>query len=191
MSSAKQSSDWGRRGLCPGCGKKPKPGLKRCESCLAKQRDYDKKWRMTHQEKGGEVEPQCKPSKGPMRPEHTWDEDGICEACGAKQTPLTVLPKAGPLVPAKPKRTGLDDGPLLPRARPGKGARHKPSDEHRAAFVGAASVMVESKADVATIPDPLAAVLAGLELERDELEIAIATLKRLEARKATARTAGA
>ncbi len=186
MSSTKQSQDWGRRGLCPGCGKKPKPGFKRCEPCLAKQRDYDKKWRITHQEKGANVEPQCKPSKGPMRPEHKWDEDGICEACGARRTTFapTRLPAAGP----------------LPRARPGKGARHKPSDEHRAAFFEASSIVAKprkeaaiearSVEDVATIPDPIVATLAALELERDELDIAIATLRRLEARKVTARTVG-
>jgi hypothetical protein len=118
------------------------------------------------------MEPACKPSGKPMRNEHDWDEEiGVCKACGAKGT--TFAPRPAPAAP-------------LPKARPGKGARHKPSPAHRAAFAGQMLTPAPPREEVATIPDPLVAALAALELERDEIDIAIATLRRLQGRKATA-----
>lgn len=154
------------------------------------------------------MEPQCKPSKGPMRPEHSYDEDGICTACGS--TRATFAPRPEPVEVSAPRKP-------LPKARPGKGASHKPSPAHAAAFAEARSFVAAPKPepakdvntlaatldrsllreypkpdseDVATIPDPMAATIAALELERDELDVTIATLKRLHGRSRASEQGG-
>jgi hypothetical protein len=136
---------------------------------------------------GFTVEPQCKPKSGPMRAEHDWDDEvGVCTVCGVKRSAATSpsvspWPATRPIVAPPP---GAADG-----VRRSAGGKRKPTLEQRMAF-GSGTLSPapppQSRAveDLATIPDPAAAVLAELELERDELEVAIDTLKRRQARKA-------
>lgn len=142
---------------------------------------------------GFSVEPQCKPAGKPMRPEHDPDyEVGACRACGAKLAPA---PAATPRAQERPivVRGAADS---LTRSA---GGRSKPTREQRQAFHGQSLTPAPPPAepatsrpnpdppgpeDVARIPDPIAATIATLELERAELEVAIETLKRVQGRKA-------
>lgn len=144
---------------------------------------------------GFSVEPQCKPSSGPMRAEHDWDEEvGACRVCGAKRRSATP-PAASPRPPQRPIVVrGAADG-----LRRSAGGRRTPTPEQRLAFqshtLTPAPVLArplpppppadpDEQPDLGTIPEPMAAAIAALELERDELKIAIETLKRLQGRKA-------
>jgi hypothetical protein len=97
-----------------------------------------------------------------MRPDHEWDDDtGLCMACGAKRTTFAPPPELRAVAPAPPVRAkARHDARALPRGRPAG----PPAEE-----------------SVARID--YSGVIAALELERDELEIAIATLRRLRDRK--------
>jgi hypothetical protein len=78
---------------------------------------------------------------------------------------------------------------------PAPAPRETPATESVKAFVGAvvdrqdahalvaAMVERETISDVATIPDPIAATIAVLELERSEIDVTIETLRRLQGRK--------
>lgn len=79
-------------------------------------------WLKQQREKGGaSVEPQCKPSKGPMRAEHDWDgEIGVCRACGTAN---------GPTSP--PPAVEEHAEPAQPSARPGRGGHRKATREQR------------------------------------------------------------
>lgn len=156
------------------------------------------------------MEPQCKPTDGrPMRPEHDFDpEVGRCAWCGAKRetaTPPAATPRPAPRpIVAAPAAEGLRRSP---------GGRSKPTAEGRRAFgqmagggdprrkpVASAAIEVltgapdpeliepvlapDFGADFASTPDPIAATIAALELERDEIDITITTLRRMQDRKA-------
>jgi hypothetical protein len=176
-SPLKVRQDRKRRGLCVGCGGKPKVGKLRCESCLAKQRAWDKAYRKGL--KGGVVEPQCKLPDGKMRADHVFGPvDGLC-ACGARKMEFALRPPLRPEVlrTYTSKRTA-SGARLLRTATP---AAVAPARQPTGA---------KPRAQKAP-PDPTEpalgidyrGVIAALELERDELEIAIGTLRRLQERK--------
>jgi hypothetical protein len=39
---------WRKQGRCPRCGRPPQPGRKKCPQCLAKDREYLRRWRQDH-----------------------------------------------------------------------------------------------------------------------------------------------
>lgn len=179
-----------RKGLCVNCGGKPKAGRLRCEACLKRQCEWDKAYR-DKQKGAATVEPQCKLPDGKMRADHVFDEDGLCD-CSARRMEFAPPPELVETPVARKPRTGLDDGPSLPRARPGRGAAHRPSSAHRAAFTGARSF-----AEPRAAPKPRAkrrtaepekrigdttfrALVAQLEERRDQMTATIAALRDVE-----------
>lgn len=186
------------RGVCARCGKQPpKPGGQRCETCLEYLRGRSEAWRRNHgckpKVEGGPgappksqgaratMEPQCRVN-GRMRSEHVFDEDGLCD-CGQKRTTFAPRPALRD-VTSPPVRKVRSIADLERPARPGKGGSHKPKPEERRAFgqmdgggpkpSPATPTVIASPA----IPDPVAATIAQLELEREELDQAIETLRR-------------
>ena len=186
--------EWKRKGLCVKCGGKPKADRLRCEPCLKKQRDWDKAYR-DGLKGGSTVEPQCNVA-GKLRADHVFDEDGLCD-CGARK--MEFAPRTSPVEGPSPQRlrTGLDDGPLLPRARPGKGAAHRPSPAQRAAFAGARS-FAEPRAAPKVAPKPpekvekvekvekriggtgFGAIIDDLEQKRAAIDAVIAGIRSVE-----------
>jgi hypothetical protein len=135
-----------------------------------------------------------------MRSEHEWDDEvGACVRCGAQRR--RELPKAGPIEDQPPAsaadRVTRVGGPRGTRARQtdeqrvnfGIGPkRHVTPPVHLAPTVPAAALTlppgnIEPAPDVATIPDPITAAIAELQLWSDEIGVAIDTLRRLHGRK--------
>jgi hypothetical protein len=154
------------------------------------------------------MEPQCQPKTGPARAEHQFDEDGICERCGfvsGSRVPPAATPRPAPRPIVAPAADGLrrqaggvskpgrdariafgQMAGTTPRPRadaPSSGNGHEPQAHDIACPCPDCERERPQSADVATIPDPLGAAIAELELERSEIEVAIETLGRLRARK--------
>lgn len=138
------------------------------------------------------MEPACKLPGGKMRAEHVFDEDGLCD-CGAKRMEFAPRPEL---------RTGLDDGPLLPRALPraarpeppaprplpvvakraaGPPATKQPKTPHSAASPAArtAPALPAVRPEMLIGGYPVSAIVADLEGRRDALDRAIAALREL------------
>lgn len=203
MASWQQARAWRAKGLCKDCGRKPAKDRVRCQPCLDRQSVYNKRaYDKRKAAKGGNVEPQCQPSKGPMRAEHEWDAEGeLCVNCG-KPRPAGFVPSAAPADPQPapvPQRRAADQ---VKRSAGPRGTVTIPSREQRLRFHGQMTAPVpgrpvpvrevepvavvhgaEPADDVATIPDPIAATIAELDLWRSEIDNAISTLQRLQARK--------
>lgn len=122
-------------------------------------------------DRGGVMEPQCKIPGGNMRADHIFGPaDGLC-ACGARKMEFAPRPPLRPALvrPAAPKQVPAPARPAeappiaKPPARPNQ--RQAPADDEPAPGID------------------YRGVIAALELERDELEISIETLRRLQARK--------
>lgn len=121
-----------------------------------------------------------------MRAAHEWDEElRLCVRCGAKRDAATP-----PAAPSRPPERPIVAPGAADGLRRAAGGRRKPTREQAAAFVGQGPTR-ETPARVAApplgfgaLPDPTAAAVAALELERDELDSAISVLKRLQARQA-------
>ena len=163
-SSPKIQRERKRQGLCVGCGKKPKAGCLRCESCLQKQRDYDSAWRA--KQKGATVEPQCK-IQDRMRAEHIFDEDGLCD-CGARKMEFAPRPPLRPEIvrAAAPKRVAtpamVAKGGFVERlASKPKAKSAPPAEKH----IGGTT---------------FSALIADLERQRDALDTAITGLRGIE-----------
>jgi hypothetical protein len=260
MASNPTRDRWKAAGLCGQCGHKPSPGRKCCPRCIAKQQARDAakrttpivgKWKpggpgrppVWARVKGVNVEPQCQPSKGPMRAEHEWDDEvGMCTRCAAKRpegfvpsaAPEVQIPEAVQIPAFKPtaadklKRSPGPRGTVAPLTRDQKQRFHagvmlpapmrEPLTPGAPPFVPvrevddtdvAAGVMqprpevmqprpasvhgtpadvhetpgsVHAE-DVVTYRDPVAAVIAELELELTETQITLARLRRMQQRK--------
>jgi hypothetical protein len=200
MASARQQAEYVAKGLCRSCGAKRAPGRAKCEPCLARHREYLRVAYRKHttRAKGDNVEPQCQPSKGAMRAEHEWDDEiGACVRCGEKR-PTGFMPTAAAEDPA-PVHTAAD---VITRSAGPRGTRAPLTREQKLRFHGGMMAPVPAPAgapqaapsisapqvrsknytsapeDLATIPDPIAATIAELQLWRAELDVTIATLER-------------
>ena len=172
-----------RQGLCVGCGRKPKSGLKRCEPCLQKQRDYDKAYR--DKLKGAKrMEPVCKLPGGKMRAEHIFDEDGLCD-CGQRATVFAPRPELRMSVPTPTEAARLAHRvpppsvrPEPPAPRPVPVVAKKPGPKPTAR-PAPASRPWEPRPELLIAGQPVAAIVAELEGRRDALDRAIAALREL------------
>ena len=200
------------RGLCGGCDRPPRPGMQLCKACgedqAKKNRDYrfangGGKWRpggpgRPPKDRREIMEPVCKPARGPMRAEHTPDEDGdLCRVCGQSIAPepaATPRPAPRAIVAPAPQRAHRPSAETKAAFNPTPAPRPAPPQElQELPTIGpgrppaARGRSVEAE-DVATIPDPIAATIAALELEleREEIDVTLATLRRLRVRRASA-----
>jgi hypothetical protein len=165
---------------------------------------------------GAAMEPQCQPETGPMRAEHEWKADGTCAHCKAPRpagfVPLAApedppAPRQ-PIIPSAAdslKRSPGPRGTVAPLTReqklrfqggmmapvPARPASLTPADaptfvpaerEPEAVPEGFGALPL----DVVTFPDPIAAVIAQLELELVETELVLDVLRRIHTRRKTA-----
>ncbi len=135
-------------GLCTQCGKRPPvAGQHRCKACAEKNREWQRAYYERQKRKGGNVEPQCRPAKGPMREAHDWDDDtSLCTACGVKRAEATP-----PAAPPRHERPIVGAAAGLTRQ---PGGRSKPGPLQR----------VPVYSDKAT-PKPQAPALIGASLD--------------------------
>jgi len=161
-----------RKGLCVGCGGKPKAGRLRCESCLKRQREYDKTYRDSL--KGAAtVEPQCKMPGGKMRADHVFDEDGLCD-CSARKMEFAPRPPLRPEIvkAAAPRRASAPTKPAAPPAV----APAKPVLAPKPRAKRQPPAKVEKRVE----DTALHAMIAKLEEQRAGIDAAIVTLRKLE-----------
>ena len=174
----KLEQDRKRHGLCVNCGGKPKQDCLRCESCLEKQRGYDRAWRAS--QKGAKtVEPQCKLPDGKMRAEHVFDEDGLCD-CSARRMEFAPRPPLRPEMvrASKPAaRRSVAAAVVAPARQPKPG----PAPPVRKAVAAPRSTKPAraGKADLQAVIAELERRRSAIDDEARELDNAIAVLGRL------------
>jgi hypothetical protein len=177
--SAKVQRERKRAGLCVGCGKKPKAGFLRCETCLARQRAYDTAWRA--KQKGATVEPQCNVA-GKLRAEHVYDEDGLCD-CGARQMVFAERPPLRPEMvktrPAKPKAVAAPVVVRTPQPLAVQRVASKPGPKPGAKKRRAVVIATEPEKRIGGVT--FGALIADLERQREQLDDLIASLRKVEA----------